>query len=274
MVEDDQKADKATGRIQSLERAFAILEEISRHRDGATLTDLSRTLGLHTSTLYHLVKTLTALGYLRQGEDSKRYRLGRGMFLLAAACREEVELTNAVKPYLERLAEETGESTHFAIWDRGTAVILARASGSKVLQMTERTGTPRPLHCTAIGKALLSGLSPAECEAAIRGLAFDIFTPTTLTGPAALLAQVDKARIEGVAFDDCEYNAEVRCMAVPVRDFRGKIAGAIGFSGPVWRMSLSQMAAFTPRCIAIAAELSEELGHRPTASDAKTSAAM
>ncbi|MBP5858595.1 IclR family transcriptional regulator [Marivibrio halodurans] len=261
MRDDTEKPEKAAGRIQSLERAFAILEETARHRDGVTLTHLSRALGLHTSTLYHLIKTLTALGYLHAMGDSKRYRVGRGIFLLASACHDEIELSNTVAPFLDRLAEETGESTHFAIWERDSALILARASGSKALQMTERAGTLRPLYCTAIGKALLSGLDEAEYETATHAIAFDAHTSNTLKGPTELRLQVEKARHEGVAFDDCEYNAEVRCMAAPVRDFRGKVIGAIGFSGPVWRMSFSDMATYIPRTAAIAAELSESLGH-------------
>ena len=101
---DAQKppAEKSEGRIQSLERAAAIMEEAARHADGVTLSELSRTLGLHTSTLYHLTRTLVALGYLRTGPDDKRYRIGRGIFQLASACLDEAELCATVEPFLDR----------------------------------------------------------------------------------------------------------------------------------------------------------------------------
>ena len=262
--------ERASGRIQSLERAFAILEETARRRDGATLTDLSRSLGLHTSTLYHLIKTLTALGYLRTGEGDKRYRIGRGVFMLASTCQDEIELTDIVTPHLEDLAREIGESTHYAIWERGEALILARAAGPRALQMNERAGTLRPIHCTAIGKALLSGLAPEARETLIAEQGFERFTPTTLTDADALRREVEKAAIEGVAFDDSEYNPDVRCMAAPVRDYRGGVVGAVGFSGPVWRMSLSDMAGFLPLLKRVAAEISRDLGHEAGTGEAKS----
>lgn len=260
---DSKAADKSEGRIQSLERAASILEEVARHRDGATLSELSRTLGIHTSTLYHLTRTLTGLGYLRTGPDDKRYRIGRGIFQLASACLDEAEQCAAVEPLLDRLAAETGEASHFAIWERRSALILTRRPGPNALQINERVGTLRPVYCTAIGKALLSGLSEEEYRDVTAGIDYAPVTPSTLKGAQELRLQVEAARREGIAFDDCEFNPEVRCMAAPVRDFRGRVIGAIGFSGPVWRMSLTGMADYISVTRSIAAEASERFGFRP-----------
>src|SRR5579859_2429591 len=78
------------GGVQSIARAFAILEEIARNRDGVSLAELSKRLGLHTSTAFHLVQTMVSLGYVRQLPDSRRYRIGRPLFALAATARDEV----------------------------------------------------------------------------------------------------------------------------------------------------------------------------------------
>src|SRR5687768_6700013 len=72
------------GGIQSLERGFSILEEVARHRDGISLADLAKAVGLHTSTAFHLTKTMTQLGYIVQMPESKRYRVGGRIFTLAA----------------------------------------------------------------------------------------------------------------------------------------------------------------------------------------------
>ena len=79
----DQEA-RQRGGVQSLERAFSIMEEIARNRDGIGLAELSKRVGLHNSTTFHLVKTMVSLGYVRQVKDSKRYRVGRPLFALAA----------------------------------------------------------------------------------------------------------------------------------------------------------------------------------------------
>lgn len=261
---EDGKPDR-DGRIQSLERAFAVLEEVARHRDGVTLSEISRAVGLHTSTLYHVTRTLVSLGYLRPGTNDKRYRMGRAVFQLASACLDEAEICDTVEPFLDRLAQATGEATHYAIWERGSALILTRRAAPNALQITERVGTLRPLYCTAIGKALLSGLSEDAYEAHVAGIAFEPYTPSTLKDAQALRLQVEAVRRDGIAFDDCEFNAEVRCMAAPVRDFRGRVVGAVGFSGPVWRTSLGAMADHIALTRSVAAEISDRFGFRPAA---------
>ncbi len=256
------KGEREETRIQSLDRGFAILEAVARQRDGITLSELSRTLDLHTSTLYHLTRTLVSLGYLRAGPDDKRYRMGRGIYQLASACLDEAELRAIVDPYLDRLATATGEATHFAIWERRKALILTRREGPNALQITERAGTLRPVYCTAIGKALLSGLSDEVYEEYVSEIAFERMSQTTVQDAQALKLQIDRVRQEGVAYDDCEFNPEVRCMAAPVRDFSGRVIGAVGFSGPVWRLSLSGMADFAAVTRSTAAEVSQHLGYR------------
>src|SRR5262245_1575546 len=88
----DPPDDKRSGGVQSLARAFSILEEVARSRDGINLADLSRKVGLHNSTTFHLVKTMVSLGYIRQIKDDKRYRIGRPLFALAANALDEIEM--------------------------------------------------------------------------------------------------------------------------------------------------------------------------------------
>ena len=79
---DDDAEDRQRVGVQSLGRAFAILEEVARHREGIGLADLSKLVGLHNSTTFHLAKTMVSLGYIRREKDSKRYRVGRPLFAL------------------------------------------------------------------------------------------------------------------------------------------------------------------------------------------------
>src|SRR5215471_12100657 len=109
------EAPKERGGIQSLERAFAILEEVARNREGINLADLSKAVGLHNSTAFHLVKTMVQLGYISQMRDSKRYRVGSGLFTLAAGALEENSYLELATPVLEKLTRETDEAAHFAI---------------------------------------------------------------------------------------------------------------------------------------------------------------
>ena len=89
------------GGVQSLARAFSLLEEIARNRDGIGLADLSKRVALHNSTAFHLVRTLVSLGYVRQMKETKRYRVGRPLFALAASALDEVEMVSLATPVLE-----------------------------------------------------------------------------------------------------------------------------------------------------------------------------
>jgi IclR family KDG regulon transcriptional repressor len=147
---DDDAEDKQRVGVQSLGRAFAILEEVARHREGIGLADLSKLVGLHTSTTFHLAKTMVSLGYIRQEKESKRYRVGRPLFALAASALDEIEMVNVATPVLEELSRETGESGHFAVRMGDAVVVIARTSGPGAFQLTDRVGVVRPAHCTAL----------------------------------------------------------------------------------------------------------------------------
>jgi DNA-binding IclR family transcriptional regulator len=238
---DDEAEERARGGVQSLGRAFAILEEVARNRDGIGLADLSKRVGLHNSTTFHLVKTMVTLGYIRQIKDSKRYRVGRPLFALAASALDEMEMVSLATPVLEDLSRESGESSHFSVRMGDAVVVLARTSGPGAFQLTDRVGVVRPAHCTALGKVMLAALRPDQLDRYLKRTELRALTPKTITDPQLLRREIEEVRRSGIAFDDGEFDAEVRCVGVPVRDFSGQVIGAIGISGPVWRLSIQAL---------------------------------
>jgi DNA-binding IclR family transcriptional regulator len=234
---DDDAEDRQRVGVQSLGRAFAILEEIARHREGIGLADLSKLVGLHNSTTFHLAKTMVSLGYIRQEKDTKRYRVGGPLFALAASALDEIEMVNVATPVLEDLSRETGESSHFAVRMGDAVVVIARTSGPGAFQLTDRVGVVRPAHCTALGKIILASLRHDQLERYLERVELKPSTEKSITEISVLLREIAEIRRIGLAFDDGEFNTEVRCVAVPVRDFTGQIIGALGISGPIWRLS-------------------------------------
>jgi IclR family transcriptional regulator, KDG regulon repressor len=254
------------GSIQSLERAFGLLEEIARNRDGINLSELSKRVGLHNSTTFHLVKTMVMLGYIEQSKDSKRYRVGRRLFTLAAGALDEIQLVNLATPVLESLTRATGECSHFAIRSGDDIVVLAKTAGAGMFQMVDRAGVVRPAHCTALGKVLLAALTPQQIEGYLAGHELRRFTPKTIVERDALVRELKDVGRTGIGFDDGEFDAEARCVAVPVRDFTGQVAGAIGLSGPIWRLSIQALQEKAQQVLGAAADLSRELGFDPATS--------
>jgi len=254
--------DKERGGVQSIARAFAIAEEIARNRAGIGLAELSKRVGLHNSTTFHLVKTMVQLGYVSQLADSRKYRIGRRMFTLAAGALDEIELVSVATPVLEKLTSETGEYSHFAIRSGEQIVVVAKTAGTGIFQMVDRTGAVRPAHATALGKVLLAALAPVQLARYMETCELQAFTAKTITEPEALLREIDEVRRKGLAFDDGEFDAEARCVAVPVHDFTGRVAGAIGMSGPMWRLSLQALQEKSKYVREAAVALSAELGYQ------------
>ena len=219
-------------------------------------------VGLHNSTTFHLVKTMVSLGYVRQMKDSKRYRIGRPLFALAASALDEIEMTSLATPVLDELARTTGESAHFSVPMGDAVVVLARTSGPGAFQLTDRVGVVRPAHCTALGKIMLAALAPAQFERYLKRAELKANTPKSITSTERLAREIAEVRRTGLAIDNGEFDAEVRCAAVPVRDFTGRTIGAIGISGPVWRLSIEALQKRARGVRAAADRLSAEFGYR------------
>jgi DNA-binding IclR family transcriptional regulator len=260
-IDTDMADRQRGGGVQSIGRAFAILEEVARNRDGIGLAELSKRVGLHNSTTFHLVKTMVSLGYVRQLKDSKRYRIGRPLFALAASALDEIEMMSLATPVLEDLSRETGESAHFCVRMGDSVVVLARTSGPGAFQLTDRVGVVRPAHSTALGKVMLAALSDQQLDRYLGHAELKPHTPNTIVSADRLRREIVEVRRAGMAFDDGEFDSELRCVALPVRDYTGQVIGAIGISGPVWRLSIDTLQKRARIVRAAADKLSAQFGY-------------
>ena len=225
--------------------------------------DLSKEVKLHTSTTFHLAKTLVNLGVIRQEAESKKYRIGTRVFSLARGALDEAELLNVAMPVLTALSEETKESSHIAVRAGMDIFIIGHCDGTASIRLAQRVGTARPPHATAIGKVLLSGVDPQQFDKFINSLTLTKFTLKTIVDPEELKAEIEKVRRSGIAFDDGELSSDLRCLAAPVFDFRNQMIAAIGISAPLWRMGLDQVVKSSETVANAAMSLSVLLGYSP-----------
>jgi DNA-binding IclR family transcriptional regulator len=226
-----------SGGIQSIVRAFAMLEVIAQARDGIGLSDLSRKVGIHNSTTFNLVRTMAALGYIWQSNDDKRYRIGRPILCLTASAVDDMWLANKATEVLGELSQATGETGHFAVWAGHKVAVLAKTSGAGAFQLADGIGAERPAYATALGKMLLSSLPPGGLDRYFKSTVLTALTSRTITSEKRLREEIARVSRSGIAYDNGEFDEEVRCVAVPVPDFTGRTAGALGLSGPIWRMT-------------------------------------
>ncbi len=254
---------RESGGIQSIERAISIVDLVASNPDGISLAELSTEMGLNNSTVFHLVKTLDKLGVVAQIAETKRYRIGSHLFRLAAGALNETTLLSLATPLLERLSRDTGESANLAVRSHCEVVVIARTAATGMLQLSSRAGTTRPIHVTATGKALLATLEADELEQLLAEHEFKAFTAKSISDAKTLCKELREVRKTGFAYDRCEFDADVTCVATTVQDFAGRHVAAIGISGPVWRMTPKLLRTKTKALLETSSELSEKLG-RPS----------
>jgi DNA-binding IclR family transcriptional regulator len=136
---------------------------------------------------------------------------------------------------------------------QGRVLYIDQVESPATLRVNAQVGTMNPLHCTALGKALLA-FGDLELPTTLES-----FTPHTLTDPTRLRKNLEQVRAQGYAVDDEEFDLGVRCIAVPVFDFRGKAAGSIGISGPATRVSPERLPGLAASVIEIGKALSERM---------------
>ena len=241
--------------VQSLERAFDLLELLADAGGVLTLSELAARSGLPMPTIHRLVRTLVAMGYLRQ-DASRRYTLGPRLIRLGETAGRL--LGSWARPYLAELMEATGETANLAVLEAGEVVYVGQVPSRHSMRMFTEVGRRVQPHCTAVGKVLLAQL-PGEHAARVLGTGpLASHTEHTVTDPATLLAQFPRIRSRGYAIDDQEQELGVRCVAVVVPG--APTATALSVSGPEGRIRAMEESWMTSRMQEIAARLGRRLG--------------
>jgi IclR family acetate operon transcriptional repressor len=243
-----------SGSVQSLERAFDLLERMADAGGEVGLSELAAGSGLPLPTIHRLVRTLVTCGYVRQ-QPSRRYALGPRLIRLGESASRL--LGSWARPYLARLVEETGETANMALLDGDEAVYVAQVPSKHSMRMFTEVGRRVLPHSTGVGKALLADSSPGEVRALLARTGMPAATDRTITTPDAFLAALEEVRRAGYAVDDNEQEVGVRCLAVTVPG--SPTRAALSVSGPAGRMTDEATARIVPVLRAVAAELGETL---------------
>lgn len=222
------------GSVQSVARAFRILEILGQKGGHAALSEVADALDLALPTVHRLVRTLVDLGYVRQ-LPSKRYALGAGLIKLGDQATRL--LATWARPALEELERATQETANLAILDGDKVVYVAQEPSRHQMRMFTEVGRRVYAHSTGVGKALLAQLSDAHVLSIVRRTGMPRFTDTTHTTEESLLADLVAIRDRGYSIDEGEQEIGVRCFAVAVNG--AAIPTAVSISGPDIRVTLN-----------------------------------
>jgi IclR family KDG regulon transcriptional repressor len=225
--------------VQSIERVFDILELLSHEPKGLSLTKVGTSLDLHKSTVHRLLMVLKKRGYIEKEDESGHYRLGTGFVELASLLLNSIELKTEAEPFLRKLSQITGQTVFLATLQDNEAVYLDKMEQFNSLRKYSVIGQRRPLYCTSLGKALIMNRTKDELGELFKDAAFEKYTPKTHKNLAALLKDLQACSKRGWAADDEEFEPETRCLAAPIRDYRGTVVAAVSAVWSTFNTSIS-----------------------------------
>ncbi len=258
-----RQANSARKKIGALQRALDILGLFDARTAELGNTEIADALGLHKSTVAGLIYTLEANGYLEQNPATRKYRLGLKLLERASILLNHLELRQTARPHLEALRNVCNESVNLGVQDGADVVYIERILGSHALGMRSEVGKRTLLHSTALGKALLAWLPPAELPGIVAELKFQPVTAKTILDPARYIQSLHETRARGFAIDDEENEIGGRCVAAPVFDYTGNPVAAVSVSMPSQRASDATLAQIGERVRETARAISYSLGYLP-----------
>lgn len=242
--------------IQSLERAFNILETLSQSPKGMGVLELSNAVNLHKSTTHRILKSLIALNYVKQLDNSK-YCLTYKMYEVGNAIVKDLDLRKIAKKFLEELSHDINEVVHLVIPQGIDVLYIEKIDADNSITMNSFVGMRRPLIQTAVGKALLSEMTDEEIHS-IYQLSKKQYPSLHFLSLSELMAQITQTRETSIAFDAEENEPGVSCVATVIKTRQGPV-GAISISGPAYRMEEKKNAALYQKLIHTASNISREM---------------
>lgn len=252
---------RSVARVQSVDRAVDLLMAFTSEERWLSLAELAVRTRLSKPTAYRLLATLLRRGLVAQDEATGRYGLGLEVHTLASLSR--TDLRERALPIMRWIRDAVNETVVLGVRDGDDRVHIEHVESLQPYRRTSRAGERIPLYAGAGSKVLLAGMDDREVDAYLARTRLVAFSPTTITEPARLRAEVALIRDRGYAESRNERNYGGAGVAAPVRDRTGAVVAVLHVSAPEAR--------YTPelreRCIAAMLDgverLSRALGYRP-----------
>lgn len=214
--------------VQSVDRTFDILELVANHEGPLTLSQIAEGIDLPKSTVHRLLKVLHERNYIEK--NGVEYRLGLAFIALCSGLLGSLELRTEARIYMKELAQKTNQVVFLAIRQDAEIVYIDKLQKRNDIRDYCFIGQRRPLYCTALGKALLSGLLDSQIISLIDPRTMVSITEHTITDLQGLISEVQQCRERGYSLDNEEVELGMRCVSAPIKDYRNEVIAAVSTS--------------------------------------------
>jgi DNA-binding IclR family transcriptional regulator len=217
--------------LSTVQKIGPVLDLFSVRSPEWGTSEVAAALGMSKSSAHGLLMSMAEIGLLERTPQA-RYRLGWRLLVLGRTAMLSAEFRRPVAAAMQDTVARWGETMHFAVFERGSAVYVEKLEGSRSIPLATRVGTRLPAHASAVGKVLLAHRG-GDLAGPRRRL-----TRATITGGAELGHELQGVRERGVAFDDQESMRGVSCVAAPVWDRAGGLVGAVSLATSTERLAV------------------------------------
>ncbi len=226
--------------IRAVERALNVLLCFSRQTPELTLTEISKKVDIHKSTVHRILTTLEEKHFVERDKSTGAYRLGINILQMAYLTLEQNDLRHVVAPYLRQLSEEHLETTNLAVLDTPDVIYLDVIESPQRVKLAAAIGQRLPAFCTASGKAILA-FSPPEVLQKVIEHGMHQYTQYTLDSHEEFQENIEQTRKRGFAISMEEYEEEINAIAVPILDQDNLPIASIAIAGPSYRLTQEKM---------------------------------
>jgi DNA-binding IclR family transcriptional regulator len=250
--------------IQSLHRAFSIVDVIAKSTSGLNLTAISGKIDLPISTIYRILQNLIEWQYIKEDENGN-YFLGLELITLGNIANKNIGFKDVAKRYMKDLSEITKETIYLAILDEvnSQVIYIDKVDSKKNIQLSASIGSRNFIHTTANGRVLIMQFSDEKIKELLKTNGMPKLTNNTITDENKFLEEINKSRLLGYSIDDLENEPEVRCIAVPIYDYRKKIVASMCISGIASQITKEIIEEkYKDLIMSAAKKISNELGYR------------
>jgi DNA-binding IclR family transcriptional regulator len=193
---------------------------------------------------------------------TNRYYLGIKLFILGDKARANLEIRKVATPLLKKLKETYDETVHLTVLENDEVLYIECLESSRLLRTFSVLGYRAPLHCTAVGKAMMAYLPEEDINRVFRTKGLTKFTKNTITDKRRLLKELKSIVNKGYSVDNIEHEQGVRCVGAPIRNHKGEVFASISVTWPSQRLNLNQVPQIAKTVIATANEISRRLGYK------------
>lgn len=216
--------------IQSVAKAMQLLDLLAEAQQPMSLAEISQKTGWPKSTVHGLLSTMREYSVIAQDELG-RYMLGIRLFEYGSTLSSSWTILDIVRPYIQHISYETGQTVFLSILDRGEVITLDHAESRIGLPVHAEVGCRLPVHCTSQGKLFLAYMTDQERDLLLAKTDLVEYTRHTITNQQALFDELQIIRDQGYALENGEYKTGLRSVAAPVFDPDGRVRYAIGIIG-------------------------------------------